>query len=64
MQFYHDFFTKFVVTPTEQSIDATALKFLSGTYTLLKVDRFKGFVNRSRNEEFMPNNACGCKLRR
>ena len=48
------------LTPTEQSIDATAPKFLSGTCTLLIMDCFKGFVNQRRNENlFMPGNAAG-----
>ena len=52
---------KFVVMPTKQRIDAIALKFLSGTCALLKVDHFKAFVNQSRNDGFMLYNACECK---
>ena len=58
------FFSKFSVTPTEQSVNAIALKFLPGITILLKVDRFEGLVNRSRNEGFMPSNARKCKFRR
>ena len=58
------FFSKFCVTPTDQSVSAMALKFLSGICILLKVDRFEGFVNRSRNEGVMPNNTWECKLQR
>ena len=64
MQFSLDFFSKFVVTPTDQWVNAMALKFLSGFQILLKVDRFEGFVNRSRNEGFMPYNSLGCRFRR
>ena len=39
MKFWHDFFQKFVVTPTKQSINATALKFYQ-TFVHLKVDRW------------------------
>ena len=58
------FVSKSSVMPTDQTINAIALKFLPGAYILLKVDRFKGFVNRSENEGFMPNNTWKCKLRR
>ena len=40
-------YAKFVVTPTEQRIDTMADNLL-GTCTLLKVERFKGFVNQNR----------------
>ena len=53
MYYSHDFL-KFVVTPTKQSINVTALKFLLDICTLLKVDHFEGFVNRNRTERFMP----------
>ena len=59
---FHMIILKFVVMPSEESVNAMALKFSSDIYTLLKVDNFKGFVNQSRNEGFMPYNASRYKL--
>ena len=39
------------------------LKFFSDTYALLKVDRFEGFVIRSKIYEFMINYTGTCKSR-
>jgi len=44
---------EFSVMPTGLTIDAMILKFLSGTYMLLKVDCFGSFVIRNKIDGFM-----------
>ena len=56
------FFSQFSVAPTGMTIDAMILKFFAGTYMLLKVDRFEGFVIWSKIDRFIINNTSRCNL--
>ena len=61
---YHNmkFFSQFSVTPTGKTINAMMLKFFTGTYMLLKVDCFEGFVIWSKIDRFTINNTSRCNL--
>ena len=59
---YYDIaiFSQFVVAPTGCIIDAMDLKIIPNTIVLLKVDRFKGFLNRSNVDKLVINSMSGC----
>ena len=48
-------FSQFVVTPTGCIINGMDLKNFPNTIMLLKVDRFKGFLNWSNVDELVIN---------
>ena len=55
------FFTIFCRTYW-QDHHAMILKFFAGTYMLLKVDHFEGFVIWSKIDRFIINNTSRCNL--
>ena len=52
-------FSQFVVAPTGCIINAMDLKIFPNTIVLLKVDCFKGFLNRSNVDELVINSMSG-----
>ena len=57
-------FWRFVVAPTGYTTNAIALKFFPDLSIPLKVDRFKGFANRTDIDGSVTNYMSGCKLAR
>ena len=57
------FFSQFVVAPTGCIVNAMDLKIFPNTVVLLKVDRFKGFSNRSNVDELVINSMSECNYK-
>ena len=57
------FFSQFVVAPTECIVNAMDLKIFPNTIVLLKVDHFKGFLNRSNVDKLVINSMSGCNYK-
>ena len=57
------FFSQFVVVPTRCIVNAMSLKIFPNHITLLKVDNFEGFSNRSNTDELVINNMSGCNYK-
>ena len=53
-------FLQFVVAPTGCIVNAMDLKIFPNIIVLLKVDRFKGFSNRTNVNELVINSMSGC----
>ena len=53
------FFSQFVVAPTGFIVNAIDLKIFPNTIVLFKVDRFKGFSNRSNVKKLVINSMSG-----
>ena len=56
-------FLQFVVAPTGCIVNAMDLKIFLNIIVLLKVDRFKGFSNRSNVDELVINSMSGCNYK-
>ena len=56
-------FSQFVIAPTRSIINAMDLKIFPNTIVLLKVDRFKGFSNRSNIDKLVINSMSGCNYK-
>ena len=57
------FFSQFVVVPTGCIVNATDLKIFPNAIVLLKVNRFKGFLNRNNVDELVINSMKGCNYK-
>ena len=58
------FFSQLVVAPTGCIVNAMDLKNFPNTIVLLKVDRFKGFSNRSNIDKLVINSMSGCNYKK
>ena len=56
-------FSQFVVAPTGCIVNAMDLKIFPNTIVLLKMDRCKGFSNRSNVDELVINSMSGCNYK-
>ena len=62
---YYDItiFSQFVIAPTRYLVNAINLKIFPNTIVLLKVDRFKGFSNRSNVDKLVINSMSVCNYK-
>ena len=56
-------FSQFVIAPTGCIINAMDLKTFPNTMVLLKVDHFKGFLNRSNVDKLVISSMSGCNYK-
>ena len=56
-------FSQFVVAPTGCTVNAMDLKIFTNTIVLLKVGRFKGFLNRSNIDRLVINSMNECNYK-